>query len=260
MKTVLKRKQSYRDDGPWREAITHIEELITREECDALEAQAVDRIREATAGKNAAYGWSGGKDSLVLADLCQKAGVSQCALFLTKLEFPAFEKWLLDHKPVGCEVIRREFDLDFLAKHPELIFPKGKEMQRWNVIMQRGSQLMYYRQKGLDILLTGHRRIDGNFCGENGFTVRRSGETIYAPIYDWPHEAVLGYIHYHGIEMPMIYEWPNAFRNGTHFWPYRNCESREAGWREVYQIDPSVVTAAAEKLPEAKAFLEGVRA
>lgn len=259
MKTVLKRKQSYHSDEPWNEALAHIEELISEEECEAFADKAIRRIREATAGKNAAYGWSGGKDSLVLSDLCRRAGINQCALFLTKLEFPEFESWLLEHKPEGCEVIRREYDLDFLAAHPELIFPKGKEMQRWNVIMQRGSQIMYYHQKNLDILLTGHRVIDGNTCGKEGFTRRKSGETIYAPIYDWPHEAVLGYLHYHKIELPMIYQWPNGWRNGTHFWPYRNCESREAGWREVYSIDPSVVEAAAEKIPEARAFLKGVR-
>ena len=259
MKTVLKRKQSYHSDEPWNEAFAHIEELISEEECEAFADKAIRRIREATAGKDAAYGWSGGKDSLVLSDLCRRACINQCALFLTKLEFPEFESWLLEHKPEGCEVIRREYDLDFLVAHPELIFPKGKEMQRWNVIMQRGSQIMYYHQKNLGILLTGHRVIDGNTCGKKGFTRRKSGETIYAPIYDWPHEAVLGYLHYHKIELPMIYQWPNGWRNGTHFWPYRNCESREAGWREVYSIDPSVVEAAAEKIPEARAFLKGVR-
>lgn len=259
MKTVLKRKQSYHSDEPWNEAFANIEDLISEEECEAFADKTIQRIREATAGKNAAYGWSGGKDSLVLSDLCRRSGITQCALFLTKLEFPEFETWLLEHKPEGCEVIRREYDLDFLAAHPELIFPKGKEMQRWNVIMQRGSQIMYYHQKNLDILLTGHRVIDGNTCGKEGFTKRKSGETIYAPIYDWPHEAVLGYLHYHDIELPMIYQWPNGWRNGTHFWPYRNCENREAGWREVYSIDPSVIEAAAEKIPEARTFLEGVR-
>ena len=119
-------------------------------------------------------------------------------------------------------------------------------------------EIAYYHKRDLDILLTGHRRIDGNTCGKEGFTRRKSGETIYAPIYDWPHEAVLGYIHYHGLPMPPIYGWPRGYRNGTHFWPYRNCDSRADGWREVYQIDPSVVEAAAEKLPEAKAFLEEV--
>ena len=125
--------------------------------------------------------------------------------------------------------------------------------------MQRRSQITYYRKRNLEILLTGHRRIDGNGCGREGFTRRKSGETIYAPLYDWPHEAVLGYIHYHGIPMPPIYNWPRGYRNGTHFWPYRSCDSRADGWREVYQIDPSVVEVAAGKLPEAKAFLEGVR-
>ena len=260
MKIVLGRKQKYKTEDAWCDAVAHIEELISPEECRHYADMTVERISAATAGKNAGYAWSGGKDSLVLSDLCRRAGVTQCALFLTHLEFPAFESWLLEHKPEDCEVFRFGFDLDFLAKHPELIFPKGKEMQRWNVIMQRGSQIFYIHKNNLDVLLTGHRRMDGNTCGKDGFTCRKSGETIYAPLYDWPHEALLGYIHYHGIVMPPIYDWPRGYRNGTHFWPYRNCESREDGWREVYEIDPSVIEAAAEKIPEARAFLEGVRA
>ena len=259
MKIVLGRKQKYTSDELWQDAVAHIEQLISADECETFAAAAINRITDAAAGKNAGYAWSGGKDSLVLADLCQRAGVTQSALFLTKLEFPAFESWLLENKPDGCEVLRFDFDLDYLTAHPELIFPKGKEMQRWNVIMQRRSQITYYRKRNLEILLTGHRRIDGNGCGREGFTRRKSGETIYAPLYDWPHEAVLGYIHYHGIPMPPIYNWPRGYRNGTHFWPYRSCDSRADGWREVYQIDPSVVEVAAGKLPEAKAFLEGVR-
>lgn len=260
MNIVLGRKQKYKTEDAWRNAVACIEELVTPEECEQYADMTVERISAATAGKNAGYAWSGGKDSLVLADLCQRAGVTQCALFLTKLEFPVFEAWLLEHKPEGCEVLRFDFDLDFLAAHPELIFPKGKEMQRWNVIMQRGSQISYIHRNELDILLTGHRRIDGNTCGKDGIITRKSGETIYAPLFDWPHEAILGYIHYHKIPMPPIYDWPRGYRNGTHFWPYRNCESRADGWHEVYEIDPSVVEAAAEKIPEARAFLEGVRA
>ena len=113
MKIILGRKQKYKSDEPWHDAVAHIEQLISAEECETFAAAAINRITDAAAGKNAGYAWSGGKDSLVLADLCQRAGIMQCALFLTKLEFPAFESWLLEHKPDGCEVLRFDFDLDY---------------------------------------------------------------------------------------------------------------------------------------------------
>ena len=36
--------------------------------------------------------------------------------------------------------------------------------------------------------------------------------------------------------------------------------SIENGWREVYDIDPGIVLAAAEKIDSARAFLKGVQA
>ena len=118
MKIVLGRKQKYKTEDAWHDAVAHIEELVSPEECEQYAAMTVERIIAATVGKNAGYAWSGGKDSLVLSDLCRRAGVNQCALFLTHLEFPAFESWLMEHKPEDCEVLRFGFDLDFLAAHP----------------------------------------------------------------------------------------------------------------------------------------------
>ena len=141
MKIVLGRKQKYTSDELWHDAVAHIEQLISADECETFAAAAINRITDAAAGKNAGYAWSGGKDSLVLADLCQRAGVTQSALFLTKLEFPAFESWLLENKPDGCEVLRFDFDLDYLTAHPELIFPKGKEMQRSSCSADRKSRI-----------------------------------------------------------------------------------------------------------------------
>jgi hypothetical protein len=57
--------------------------------------------------------------------------------------------------------------------------------------------------------------------------------------------------------MPPIYEWQNGYLCGTHPWPARqHTGSAENGWREVYDIDPSIVQSAAEVIPDAARFLE----
>lgn len=69
------------------------------------------------------------------------------------------------------------------------------------------------------------------------------------------------YIHYHQLTLPPIYGWKNGYLCGTHPWPARQWTgSIENGWREVYDIDPSIVLAAAEKIDSARAFLKGVQA
>lgn len=45
----------------WLEAAQNIEALVGRDELDALVEKTVADIREKTAGKTAAYAWSGGK-------------------------------------------------------------------------------------------------------------------------------------------------------------------------------------------------------
>ena len=69
------------------------------------------------------------------------------------------------------------------------------------------------------------------------------------------------YIHYHQLPLPPIYGWKNGYLCGTHPWPARQWTGRiENGWREVYDIDPGIVLAAAEKIDSARAFLKGVQA
>lgn len=260
MNIVLGRKQVNIPNEPWQDVFDHIEDYVSRDECDHAAEAMLERIDAATRGKKAAFCWSGGKDSLVLADLCHQLGITKCALFLTQLEFPVFKAWLMEHKPAECEVLQLPFDLDWLAQHPEMLFPTGKQMQLWHKLVQRQTMIRYFNRDSLDVLLIGHRRIDGNTCGKDGFIRRKSGEVLFSPLYDWPHELIFAYIHYHGLEMPPIYQWHNGWRNGTHFWPTHKVSSEEQGWKEVYDIDPSVVIAAAEKFPGARRFLKGVGA
>lgn len=256
MKTVLGRKQAS-NNALWLEVAGHIEDYVTREELAEAVATVSAAIAERTRGKRAAYAWSGGKDSIVLGDICAKLGITDCVFAHSDLEYPAFLEWCLTNKPEGCEVIDVGLDLDWLSEHQIMLFPKSKELNRWYQLIQRKAFTKYFFDHDLDILLVGHRKADGNVVGKDSIVSKGSGEVRYAPLADWSHEMVLAYIHYNNLSLPPIYEWRNGYRCGTHPWPSRMyMPTVEQGFREVYEIDASIVERAAEKLPSARHFLE----
>lgn len=255
----LGRKQSISNDA-WLEAVATIESAVSRRELDDLVAVTVEDIRATVSKKKAAYAWSAGKDSIVLGKLCEAAGVTDCMIGVCDLEYPAFMAWIEDHKPAGCEVINTHQNLDWLAAHPEMLFPQDSASAgRWFSIVQHRAQRIYSKAHELDLIILGRRRADGNFVGR-GTNIYTDGKgvTRFSPLAAWSHEHVLAYIHYHQLPLPPIYGWKNGYLCGTHPWPARQWTgSIENGWREIHEIDPAIVTAAAERLDSARAFLDG---
>ena len=129
-------------------------------------------------------------------------------------------------------------------------------------IVQHRAQREYFKAHELDVIILGRRRADGNYVGRNSnIYTDGKGVTRFSPLAAWKHEHILAYIHYHQLPLPPIYGWKNGYLCGTHPWPARQWTgSIENGWREVYDIDPSIVLAAAEKIDSARAFLKGVQA
>jgi 3'-phosphoadenosine 5'-phosphosulfate sulfotransferase (PAPS reductase)/FAD synthetase len=241
--------------------MNRIGELVTKAELNVATAQVIEDITATTKGKRAAYAWSGGKDSLVLAHICQQAGITDCVFGHTELEYPEFLAWCMANLPEGCEVINTGQNLDWLAKRPEMLFPQNSTLiSRWFAIVQRAAIQRYFSAHTLDVILAGHRKADGNYVGKgSNIFSNGAGVTRYSPLADWPHEMLLAYIHYNSVPLPPIYGWKDGYRCGTHPWPSRmGMKSIEQGWAEVYEIDPTIVTGAAEKLASAARFLEGV--
>lgn len=257
MKQVLGRKQNLKpdDEKMWWRVIHHIEDYITEKEVAEKTRETVSRASKLFSGKSVGYSWSGGKDSLVLAHIMQSMGITKSQCLITDLEYPAWRKWMENNAPENCKMVYVGYGLDFLSAHPELIFAKGKTKQTWNRLVQRSHFISFCKQEGLDICCIGHRQIDGNFTGKNGIVQRPSGEILYAPLYDWSHEELFGYMHYHNLELPFIYRWYRGFYQGTHWWPYRYADTVEQGYKEVFDIDPTVVYEAAEKIQSAKDFI-----
>lgn len=259
--TPLGQKQRISNEA-WLEAVANIERYVARKEIDTITKETIADIREKTKGKKAAYAWSGGKDSLVLGDICEKAGIHDSMIGVCNLEYPAFMEWIEAHKPSGCEIVNTGQDLNWLCNHLDMLFPQdSKTAGHWFHIVQHRAQAIYYRKHGLDILILGRRRADGNYVGKGtNIYTNAQGVTRYSPLAGWPHEYVLAYIHYHKLPMPPIYDWKNGYLCGTHPWPARQWTgSVENGWAEVYSVDPDIVATAAERIESARLYLGGLQ-
>ena len=258
MKNILGRKQTIKNED-WLNAVERIEELISREEIVSLVDSTVETIYQNTMGKKVAYAWSGGKDSIVLGKLCEMAGIHSCMMGICNLEYPEFMEWVEKYRPSGLKVINTGQDLEWLKKHPEMLFPTdGKTAARWFSIVQHRAQAKYYQENELDLILLGRRIADGNYCGKSGgIYTDRNGVTRYSPLSDWKHEEILGVVHYYDLPMPPIYGWPKGYLCGTHPWPARQWTiSAENAWREIYEIDPRIVRSVADHIESARVFLD----
>ena len=255
---ALGRKQRISNNA-WLETMKRIEDIVPKSVLDVKVGQTVDNIRKTTRGKNAAFAWSGGKDSLVLEHICYLAGIEECVLVISNLEYRAFLAWVTDHMPRCLEVIDTGQDLEWLAAHPQMLFPQNSNIAaQWFHIVQHRGQARYYKARKLDMLLLGRRKADGNYVGKgSNIYTDGKGVTRFSPLADWSHEEILAFIHYNNIPLPPFYEWNNGYYCGTHPWAARQWTgSIENGWKEVYEIDSSIVTEAAQYIPSAREYLE----
>lgn len=253
------RKQSSAQ-ADWLEAIARIRAGgYNWQRLERLLESTVANVRARIAGRRAAFAWSGGKDSIALAEVMRLAGLQACVFVMSNLEYPAFLSWVTEHMPDGLEVINTKQDLAWLARNPGMLFPQDSPTaQRWFRIVQHSGQAAYFRKHQLDLLILGRRRADGNHVGPDSIYTNKAGITRYSPLSDWTHEDVLALIERALLPLPPIYSWPRGFQVGTGPWPARQFTgSVENGWREVHQIDPSIVVKAASVIPSAAAFLSG---
>lgn len=256
---MLGRKHSITNEK-WLETAANIKDIISENELKQYEADTVEDILMKTKGKKAAYAYSGGKDSIVLSGICEKAGINFCMMGTTELEYPAFIDWINQNKPKNLEIINTGQDIQWLVKNQNMLFPDSKKAARWFNIVQHKAQTLYFKTNDLDILITGRRKADGNYVGKDNIYTNGKGVTYYSPLAHWKHEHVLACISCNNLRLPPIYEWVNGYKCGTHPWPARqHVKNHEQGWREIYSIDPNIVKEAAEAgIESAKEFLKSI--
>lgn len=260
MRQIIGKKQTS-DNAAFVKARGIIEELVSFDEASALVASTVQRIHEKAHGKCVAYAWSGGKDSLALQYVCEKAGVNHCVMGVAShLEYPDFMRWVMDNRPNNLTIVDNDkLTLQWLSKHEDMLFPtESATAAKWFKLIQHRAQDIYFKEHNLDMIILGRRVQDGNYCGKDFMYTNGKGVTRFSPIADWKHEQVMAVIHYFmGDNYPPIYDWQNGFVVGTGVWPARQwCRDTQDGWSKVYAIDPQIVEQAARHIHSAKQFLE----
>lgn len=268
MKQLIGKKQCARNED-FVNAWENIGQLVSREEAEALVASAVADIQEKTKGKRAGYAWSGGKDSLALQYVCERAGIKSCVIGLaTDLEYASFLNWVERHAPVGLVRWNNEkLTLGWLAKHPDMLFPsRSADAARWFSLIQHRAQAWFFKERNLDVICLGRRLQDGNYTGGAGQNIYtdRKGVTRFSPIAHWKHEQVLAVIHYFmNRNIPPIYANPDGWIVGTGVWAARPAhqyidsqrQNKAAEWEQLYNIAPNIVREAAAHIGSAQEFI-----
>lgn len=218
--------------------------------------------------------WSGGKDSIAVEAVSAWAGFTRSFIAVTHLEYTDFMEWVLDrqkegqHDEVGGGGIdlhlewMDKFNWDWMSRHQQMMFPRnGREAGKWFVAVQHAGQRSYAKRHGVDLMLTGRRTSDGNYCGNpsplGGHEYRDpKGFQRYSPISDWSHEDVLACLAVTGHDLPPVYRYPRGFTVATGPWAKRKVGSDHQGWSEVFASEPSIVEEAARRdLRGARDFL-----
>jgi 3'-phosphoadenosine 5'-phosphosulfate sulfotransferase (PAPS reductase)/FAD synthetase len=242
-----------------------IGEYVTADEAQDAVDKAAAEVR-AVCGPdlgNVVYGWSGGKDSLALQVVMEKAGVRRAVLgTIPHLEFRSYLAWVDAHQPEGLVTVEnRDLTVPWLADpaRARYLFPRNsRDGYFWTLAGTRRAQLVYQEQHQPALQIYGRRTADGNHIGQDDYGIHRTRRLVtYCPLRDWPHELVLGVIHYAGMELPPVYSWPHGWTAGTGSWPGRRVGTYDESWAETFAIEPDRVREAAEHIDAARAWLDG---
>jgi len=261
MKTELGRKQNETNDH-FLKVWHSIGEYVSQEEAERAVDDAVEEVLRVTHGKRVGYGWSGGKDSIALQVVMEKAGIRKCYMaFVSALSFRNYLPWCLEHGPASLEV--RDYDrvnVGWLAKHPQYIFNQ-QDHSIWSRFCQVRGHDSFCLDNRLDMVILGRRRQDGNYIGPKGSktATKNNRVSLYSPLADWSHEMVLAVIHYFkGRQLPDLYTYPEAFVEGTPIWPdyYKSGEDMATSYRRIWEIDRTLVERAARYIPSAAQFIK----
>ena len=200
------------------------------------------------------YGWSGGKDTLALQLICERAGITDCCLGTIgfQWEYPSFVEYVNKNKPENLVIKDFGVTAEWLNTHPQYVFPtNSKDNYFWYKDCNQRSYFEFAKEYDTNYIVLGHRTIDGNVC-RNGVLPKGDIKRIL-PIYDFSHEDVFLLIAYSGKGLPAQYFYKDGFKQGTHAWVMRSGGDKEL--KTLWEIDKNILLQHRE-LIKVKNFLE----
>jgi 3'-phosphoadenosine 5'-phosphosulfate sulfotransferase (PAPS reductase)/FAD synthetase len=254
--------RQFATNDQFQETWDNIHNIISLEHARHLVDDAAQEVAKNIRGRKVGYAWSGGKDSQALRVVMTHVAPMPAVLAVADdFEFPAFLQWVEQHAPPALKVVKTNTTWEWLKKNPHMLFPNDTALTgRWFKKVQHTGQETFFHDEGLDMLMLGRRKSDGNFVDKGdgtGVYSNKAGITYYSPIRHWTHEDVLGVCYHYNMPLPPFYDWENGWRNGTGPWPAReDTGSTHNGWRIVHDIDPTIVHDAAAHFASAQDFLD----
>lgn len=256
MKSALKSRASNTQEQ-WMEVWTNYDKYVSLEHIRELEKRTVSEMIEVTDGKRCAYAYSGGKDSVALSLLCNKAGICNGVSAISSLFFDISIEHIKRTLPEGVRLVDTGQDMEWLFENQER-FLFNDDMFRWYKIGHLKAQKEFYQEMNLDLMLKGKRKQDGNNIGKDLIRTNSTTGNEYNPIRDWTHEEVIAYMRYHGKTLSDFYWTKYGFHFGDVEWPSMNLQKGMSVydmWEYIYSIQPSAVIEASEGIKTAKKFL-----
>lgn len=214
----------------WKDAWENCTAHYSREDIEKLTRIAGHKIRNVY-DKFTVIGYSGGKDSIVLADICKK--YLENPFFLNckyQNEYPSLRKYIDVYGPSNmATTYSKKMPIEFFNSHPESLFPTTKEGRKVYSGFTKDAVDNWLIQNNKYCIICGKRVDDGNNVGrENCYGVNTTsrqlrGHTMYTynVIADWTQEQLFAYIKYNNLSLPKIYQYPNGFTRGTEPWTER---------------------------------------
>ena len=253
-------KKHITEQEDWLKAWDNCTNIYSKDYIDSLTEKSIKRLYDTIDKFNIdtsrmGYGWSGGKDSLVLGDILNKTVFGKdlkgfCVLY--PLNFESFKKYCIENKPENTSIyFNTKYDIDFMNNNPEFFFSKTKDIyyKYWSGLWRK-QENSFYKENNLDLVIFGRRTIDGNCVRKtDDLPIELTkNKNIYNIIYDWNHEELFAYIRYNNLELNNLYFERNGFNLGNHFW----CERRNLGTLknnldEVWNIDKDTIIKSAQR-------------
>ena len=244
----------------WLRAWDSCTDIYSKDYIDSLTEKTIQRLYN-TIDKfdidtsRMGYGWSGGKDSVVLGDILSKTKYNKdlrgyCSIY--PLYYDAFLKYIEKNKPSNVETFLNDrIDEKFINENPKYLFNSDESMylREWSTL-SRYVENKFYKNNDLSMNIVGRRTLDGNCIRKTDnlpiqFT---KDKNIYAMIYDWKHEELFAYIKYNNLKLCDMYFYKDGFRYGTRLWVERDpLGSLKENLDEIWNLDKNTIINSAKK-------------